>query len=186
MSLPPSPFCDIGRAEVNGNRKVQQRPAPMPGRRFAVRYRPSQIHVRATGVVAKGRTGSKVAPSHHASSARAAPASRAQVPDVPAASVAESFSELTARRSMPIVSPPLPKKPRHALVVDLAGLEDAIMPRPPRPLRECVHSIADAGHGRRGDIVDPPPCVDDEPAPLFLRNPSQAFIRALFEIAGER
>ena len=125
MTMPPSPFCDLGPAE------------PQP---------------------------------------EAAPA-----PSVP-----ESFSELAARRSMPIVSPPLrDRKPRQVLV-DLDALEEAIVPRPQRPLPDCIGSIDDVAASLPRDMADPPPPVDDEPAPLFLRNPSQAFIRALLEIAGER
>ena len=95
--------------------------------------------------------------------------------ECPCPRVPESFSELTARRSLKIVSPPLPAPPPRPVLVDLAALEDVIVPRPPRPLRDCVHSI-----------VRVAPDDETEPLPLCLRAPRPEFVEAVSHRQPER
>lgn len=70
----------------------------------------------------------------------------------------EPFSEYARRRCMPIISPPLPKPERDIDSIALTAVSKALN----------LH----------------PRDLDLDPPPLFLRSPSQAFIRALFSIAG--
>jgi hypothetical protein len=83
-------------------------------------------------------------------------AAAASQPVSPAAAAAdyipEPFSEVVARRSMAIVSPPRPKTEPRAFEPDFDALYDAIVP--------------------------------PEPPPVFLRNPSQAFERLIFELSN--
>jgi hypothetical protein len=93
-----------------------------------------------------------------AGTAGAAPrlAAPAAFPDTPY--IPERFSDYARRRSMPIVSPPLPKVERN--IDDLAlSAVGAALNLHPRDLN-----------------LDPPP--------LFLRKPSPAFLRSLFQLAG--
>jgi hypothetical protein len=99
-----------------------------------------------------------------------APGDARPAAECPAPSVAESFSELTARRSLKIVSPPLPVVVRK-IEVDLDALEDEIVPRPPRERRklaDCVHSM-----------VRVAPDDETEPLPLCLRAPRPEFVEAI-------
>jgi hypothetical protein len=107
---------------------------------------------------------------------------------IPAPSVAESFSEHVARRSLPIVSPPLPPRPPRKVLVNIDALEKlAFAPRPPRALPACVISIVDV---QPGEETEPPPLfLSDRPRPEFIdavtQAPRELWIRALLTLGGE-